>query len=104
MLDIGGTMSDPTDESLVLRMIDYPTLNAISGFTKKNSFEHLTAKQEDENIGFGHDGGIDDDDDTMEQEIDDNQILANSYKMAGQEGVVSMTGRSAAVEQGQQCQ
>ena len=72
MLDIGGTLSDPTDESLVMSMIDYATLNAISGFTKKNSFEHLTAKQEDENIGFGRDGGIEDDDDTMDQELDDN--------------------------------
>ena len=44
MLDIGGTLSDPTDESLVLSMIDHATLNAISGFTKKNTFEHLTAK------------------------------------------------------------
>ena len=66
MLDIGGTLSDPTDESLVMSMIDYAALNAISGFTKKNSFEHLTAKQEDENIGFGRDGGIEDDDDTMD--------------------------------------
>ena len=30
MLDIGGTTADPTDETLTLSAIDYPTLKTIS--------------------------------------------------------------------------
>ena len=49
MLDIGGTIPDPTDESLVLSMIDYGTLNAISNFTKKvNLGSDLTLKEAEE--------------------------------------------------------
>ena len=32
-LDIAGTQPDPTDESLWMSMIDYPTLSTISRFT-----------------------------------------------------------------------
>ena len=49
MLDIGGTIPDPTDESLVLSMIDHGTLNAISNFTKKvNLGSDLTLKEAEE--------------------------------------------------------
>ena len=53
MLDIGGTIADPTDESLVLSMIDHGTLNAISNFTKKvNLGSDLTLKEAEE-AAFG---------------------------------------------------
>ena len=63
MLDIGGTIPDPTDDSLVLSMIDYGTLNVISNFTKKSPLgSELTAKEADE-PSFGRDN-LEDDDDT----------------------------------------
>ena len=39
LLDIDCTTADPTNESLTLSMIDYPTLEKISKFTKKDKIK-----------------------------------------------------------------
>lgn len=71
MLDIGGTIADPTDESLVLSMIDHGTLNAISNFTKKvNLGSDLTLKEAEE-AAFGQQDDFEEDEGASNLGYDD---------------------------------
>ena len=92
MLDIGGTIPDPTDGSLVLSMIDHGTLNAISNFTKKVNLGSALTLKEAEEAAFGHQDDLDEDDAASNQGHDERKIIS--------ENSVSMTGRSAAGSQG----
>ena len=79
MLDIQGTLPDPTDESLSMCLMDHATLNVLSTFMKKTRLgADLTSKDVDDNATFAR-GADEEEEDTISlNDEEEHQILAQS--------------------------